>query len=59
MLLVVSANSHRFGMYAAESETVLHGDGMRRRHCMVSRHAALRTSFYNCMFTLLFLYFFF
>lgn len=59
ILLAVSANSHRFDMCVAESETVLHGDGMRRRNSMVPGHAALCTSFYNCMFTSLFSTFFF
>lgn len=40
-------------MQLAESETVLHGDRRRRRHCVVSRCEALCSSFYNCMFTLL------
>lgn len=59
MPLAVSANSHRFGMCVAASKTVLHGDGMRRRRRMVSGHAALCTSFYNCMFTSLFFFTFF
>lgn len=40
-------------MHLAESETVFHGD-RRRRHCMVSKCEAPCSSFYNCMFTLLF-----
>lgn len=60
ILLAASANSYRFDMCVAESETVLHGDGMRRRNSMVPGHAALCTSFYNCMFTsLLFSTYFF
>lgn len=53
-LPAVSANSHRFGMCVAERETVLHGDRTRRRHCLLSRRAALCTTFYSCMFTPLF-----
>lgn len=53
------SKQHGFGTCVAESEIVLHGDGMRRKVCRVSRHAALCTSFYNCMFTLLFFFSFF